>query len=523
MEWEGRGKERGGEKVRSVLGINGSDFPQMFYKLPRFYLWGVVNLCYYASMYNIIHKDDLQLGIGLAEIPGGREESPRAEGPGAGTARECQPAVRLRQPERRQMAMVVQCPDDLVSATHPVRRVAEVVEHLDLSGFCAPIKAREGVAGRDATDPKLLVALWLYACVRGIGSGRELARQCQESAPFRWLCGGVSVNHRLLSDFYTDHGKALDQLFTQVIASLVDKDVVKVSRVSQDGVRVRVGAGASSFRREARLEKLLAEAKQHVEELHQQLDSPEVPRAAVTARQAAARKRAEREKQERLQQAIEQLPELKQRQEEAAKRAGQGECGKKIREKEPRVSTTDAEARRMKMPNGGYNPAVNVQLATDTASRAIVGVEVSNEGADSAGLSAPMRQQVEERTGGKVEEHLLDGGYLRTEDIEEAHDQGVALFVPPKPAKNPANRGRELEPKPGDSEAVLAWKQRMRSEEGKQIYKQRAATSETVNAELRSWRGLGRIMVRGLAKARCVALWSALAYNVMHFASVLLG
>jgi hypothetical protein len=176
----------------------------------------------------------------------------------------------------------------------------------------------------------------------------------------------------------------------------------------------------------------------------------------------------------------------------------------------------------MKMPNGGYNPAVNVQLATDTASRAIVGVEVSHEGSDWAGLSASMRQQVEERTAGKVEEHLLDGGYLRTQDIEEAHQQGVALFVPPKPARNAEKRGRELEPKPGDSEAVQAWKQRMKSEEGKQVYKQRAATSETVNAELRSWRGLGRITVRGLAKARCIALWCALAYNVMHFATALL-
>jgi transposase len=421
------------------------------------------------------------------------------------------------------MAMVVQCPDDLVSATHPVRRVAEVVEHLDLSGFCQPIKAREGVPGRDATDPKLLVSLWLCACVRGIGSAHELARQCQENAAFRWLCGGVSVNHRLLSDFRTDHGEALDQLLTQVVASLVDKEVVKVSRVSQDGVRVRVGAGASSFRREERLEKLLEEAKQHVEELHQRLDSPESPAAAVTAKQAAARKRAARERQERLEQAIAQLPELKKRQEEAAQRAGQGKSGQKIREKEPRVSTTDAEARVMKMPNGGYNPAVNVQLATDTESRAIVGVEVSNEGSDSAGLSAPMRQQVEERTGGKVEEHLLDGGYLRTQDIEEAHEQGVALFVPPKPARNPQKRGRELEPKPKDNEAMQAWKQRMRGEEGKQVYKQRAATSETVNADLRTWRGLGRILVRGLAKARCIALWCALAYNVMHFATVLLG
>ena len=474
-------------------------------------------------MDNVIHKDHFQLEMGTAEIPAGQEERGRAERQGEGTAGKCQSAVRLRRPERRQMAMVMQCPDDLVSATHPVRRVAEVVEHLDLSGFCQPIKAREGVAGRDATDPKLLVSLWLYACVRGIGSGRDLARQCQENVVFQWLCGGVSVNHRLLSDFRTAHAEALDQLFTQVIASLVDKGVVKVSRVSQDGVRVRVGAGASSFRREERLEKLLEEAKQHVKELHQQLDSPEAPVRRVTAKQAAARKRAARERQERLEQAIAQLPELKKRQEEAAQRAGQGKCGEKIRKKEPRVSTTDAAARVMKMSNGGYNPAVNVQLATDTESRAIVGVEVSKEGADSAGLSAPMRQQVEERTGGKVEEHLMDGGYLRIEDIEEAHEQGVALFVPPKPARNPEKRGRELDPKPGDSEAMRAWKERMKSEDGKEVYKQRAATSETVNAELRSWRGLGRITVRGLAKARCIALWCALAYNVMHFAKGLLA
>ncbi len=315
----------------------------------------------------------------------------------------------------------------------------------------------------------------------------------------------------------------MDELFTQVIASLVDKGVVKVSRMSQDGVRVRVGAGASSFRREERLGKLLEEAKQHVEELHQQLHSPESPLAVVNAKQAAARKRAVRERQERLEQAIAQLPELKKRQEEAAKRAGEGKCGEKIRKKEPRVSTTDAEARVMKMPNGGYNPAVNVQLATDTESRAIVGVEVSKEGTDSAGLSAPLRQQVEERTGGKIEEHLLDGGYLRIEDIEEAHEQGVALYVPPKPARNPEKRGQELDPKPGDSEAVRTWKERMKSAAGKEVYKQRAATSETVNAELRSWRGLGRITVRGLAKARCIALWCALAYNVMHFASALLA
>ena len=431
-------------------------------------------------------------------------------------------AVRLRKPERRQLGMVVQCADDLVRALHPVRTVMAVVEKLDVSGFCEPIRAREGIAGRDATDPRLLVGLWLYGCVRGIGSARELARRCDESAPFRWLCGGVSVNHRLLSDFRTDHAEALDALFTQVLVTLVDKKLVRVSRISQDGVRIRVSAGSSSFRREERLQQLLVQAQQQVLELGKQLESP-AQSAAVTTRQKAARKRAAESRQRRLEQAIAQLPELKKKQAEAAQRAGQGKCGDQIRARQPRVSTTDAATRGMKMANGGFNPAANVQLATDTESRAILGVAVSNEGSDSAGLSEPMRQQVEQRTGGKVEQHLVDGGYLRMEDIVDAHQQGVELFVPPKPARNPQNRGHELEPKPSDSEAIGAWKQRMGSEEGKKIYKQRAATSETVNAELRTYRGLVPLTVRGLNKIKCVALWCALAYNLTHFSKALLS
>jgi transposase len=431
-------------------------------------------------------------------------------------------AVRLRKPERRQLSMVVQCADDLVRALHPVRTVMAVVEKLDVSGFCEPIRAREGIAGRDATDPRLLVGLWLYACVRGIGSARELARRCEESAPFRWLCGGVGVNHRLLSDFRTDHADALDGLFTQVLVTLVDKKLVRVSRISQDGVRIRVSAGSSSFRREERLQQLLVQAQQQVLELRKQLESP-AQSAVVTVRQKAARKRAAESRQQRLEQAIAQLPELKKKQAEAAQRAGQGKCGDQIRARQPRVSTTDAATRGMKMANGGFNPAANVQLATDTESRAILGVEVSNEGSDSAGLSEPMRQQVEQRTGGKVEQHLVDGGYLRMEDIVDAHQQGVELFVPPKPARNPQNQGHELDPKPRDSEAIRAWKQRMESEEGKKIYKQRAATSETVNAELRTYRGLAPLTVRGLNKITCVTLWCALAYNVMHFSKALLS
>jgi hypothetical protein len=170
------------------------------------------------------------------------------------------------------------------------------------------------VAGRDATDPRLLVGLWLYGCARGIGSARELARRCEESAPFRCLCGGVSENITAVG--------LPRRSFTQVLVTLVDKDLVRVRRISQDRVRVRVSAGSNSFRREERLQQLLVQTRQQVLELRKQVESP-AQSAALTARQRSARQRAA-ELQRRLEQAIAQLSELKQRQAEAAQRAGQG-------------------------------------------------------------------------------------------------------------------------------------------------------------------------------------------------------
>jgi transposase len=427
--------------------------------------------------------------------------------------------VRLRVPDRSQVEMTAACPDELVGADHPARAVWEVVCRLDLSAFYRPIKARDGVVGRDATDPRLLVGLWLYACTDGVGSARELTRLCSESAPYRWLCGGVSVNHHLLSDFRVGFGDALDALFTQVLASLVEQGLVTVHRISQDGTRVRACAGASSFRRKERLGKLLDQAQAHVTELRALLDDPERS-AGLSARKKAAMERAARERQQRVERAIARLPALESKQAELAKKVSEKDKGKgKL--KEPRASTTDAEARVMKMPDGGFRPAVNVQFATDTASRAIVGVEVVGEGVDTRQLE-PMRRQVEERTGLEVREHLADGGFLTFADVERAEEEGVTLYVPPKPAKDAEKNGDPFTPRPGESEAVKAWRARMGSEEAKAVYQQRAATSETVNADLKVHRGLVQLTVRGLPKARCVALWCALAYNLMHFAPALL-
>lgn len=435
--------------------------------------------------------------------------------------------IRLRLPDRTQVIMKVESPDELIPAGHPARIVWRVVESMDFSGFLTLIKARDGVCGRNATGPALLAALWLYATIRGVGSARELARLCLESKPYLWLCGGVTVNHHLLSDFRVDHAEVLDALFTRSIASLVDQGLVKVKRISQDGTRVRACAGGSSFRRKDRLNELLEKAGQHVAQAKALLEDP-ARSAGLSARKKAARKRAAEERCQRIEQAIAALPKLEKQQKKLEKKVAQKDKARKL--KEPRASTTarlsspksDADARVMKMPNGGFNPAVNMQFAIDTESRAVVGVDVVAQGTDHH-LAEPMRQQVERRTGQKVQEHLIDGGYLVKDEVERAAAEGVTLFVPPKPPRNKENRGSEYDPMPGESQTLTDWRSRMGSEPGQEIYRQRAATSETVNADLKAHRGLDRLRVRGLKKAKCVALWMALAYNLMHFGMQMTG
>ena len=398
------------------------------------------------------------------------------------------------------------CVEERLAVDHPVRTIWSVVERLDLSAFYACITARGSDPGRAATDPKLLVALWLYAAVEGVGNGRELDRLCREHDAYKWLCGGVAMNYHTLNDFRVGHAKALDDLFTRVLATLLHHDVVKVHRASQDGTRVRASAGTGSFRRKPRLEERLVEARAHVEALKQQGD--EVP--GESARKRAAQERAAGERAGRLEAALAEFPKI----EEIRSRQPKA---KRDKHREARVSTTDPDARKMKMSNGGFNPAYNVQIAADTESRAILAIEVTNHGCDS-GEDRGLRAQIHRRTGQKLKEHLLDGGYIDRKGIEQASQDGVDIYMPlPKTAGD----GQVCRAFPGDSPGVTAWRNRMVSEESKAIYKLRASTSETVNADLKSFRGLHALTVRGLSKVRCAALWSALAYNVMHFARVL--
>jgi len=411
-------------------------------------------------------------------------------------------AIRLRRPDREQMLLTPCDLDGLVPKDHDARTIWAAVERLDLSAFYSAIAARGSDPGRPATDPQLLVALWLYATKEGIGSGRELAERCVHHDAYRWLCGGVPVNYHTLNDFRVGHEKALDDLFTQVLANLVHHDVVQVNRVAQDGTRVRAHAGQSSFRRRRSLEQHRVEMAAHIQAVKRQAEDGGAA--------AAARLRAAVAKRERLDRALSALDEM-----EAAKAR---QKNKPSKHREARASTTDPDARVMKMPGGGFAPAYNVQLATDVDSRAIVGVSVTNAGSD-AHESEPMRSQVVRRTGREVRAHLFDGGFVHLASIERAERSGVKVYAPVPEPKGSVSRYR---PRAGDGPGVAAWRRRMRSPAARRLYARRAATSETVNADLKAHRGLRQFPVRGLSKVRCVSLWASLAYNVMHFAQYLL-
>ena len=386
--------------------------------------------------------------------------------------------------------------EDLLETDHQARVVWDFVAQLDLAPLYARIRAVEGGPGRPAIDPRILTAVWLYATLEGVGSARALDWLCENHNAFRWLAGGVSLNYHTLSDFRVAEVDFLDRVLTHSVAALRDQDLVDLNRVAQDGMRVRASAGAASFHRRGTLEEHLHQAQEQVQRPKQELDHDP---AAPGRRQAAARRRAAREREERLGQALARMPEL-----EAKKKAGEVD--------KARASSTDPEATVMKMADGGFRPAYNFQFSTACSSQVIVGVEVTTVGSD-LGQIAAMNEQIHQRHAVYPKEALVDGGFVKHQDIEAAAQGGGCTVYAPVPKPRDPQQDRYA-PHEGDSPAVAAWRARMATEEAKRIYKERAATAECVNAQARN-RGLVRLLVRGLEKVRAIALWYAIAHNVI--------
>src|SRR5450759_611719 len=422
----------------------------------------------------------------LFDLPPAEPTTTRPEGPGR---------PRLQRPCREQITLRPSDLESLLPPEHRARLVWAFVESLDLTAFHARIRATEGHSGRPPIDPAILVALWLYATLEGVGSARALDRLCDEHDAYRWIAGGVGVNYHTLADFRVEAADLLDELLVQSVAALLSTGEVSLARVAHDGVRVRASAGAGSYRGRRGLGRALTDATAQVAALRAELD--EDP-GATSRRVAAARERATRER-------------------EAAKARARARGRQDRPVPEARVSTTDPEARVMRMGDGGYRPAYNGQLTTDVASGLVCGVEVTNQGTD-VGRLGPAIKRLEHAFGRRPAEMLADGGYVSLAEIESLEACWTAVYAPP-PVRPPARDGRRQHP---DSPAVAEWRARMATPEGQLLYRLRAATAEWVNALARN-RGLQQYRVRGLEKVRSVLLWFALAHNLARTFAIRAG
>lgn len=405
--------------------------------------------------------------------------------------------------------------DQAVPDDHPVRIVAAYVHALDLTEFLATIRVVPGVHGRNATDPRILLMLWIYATIDGIGSARKIDRLCEENIIYRWILGGVTLNYHTISSFRNRHAKALERLMVTHVSALIHAGLVELKCVAQDGMRTRASAGSSSFHRAVSIEETQKQVEQQIVALKQQADEDQ---GAVSRRQEAARERQARERQERLQAALEVAKEQQAKQEQRDREhPSEAEERKKksVLATAGRGSTTDPECRKMKMADGGMRPAYNVQCCTDVATKIIVGIDVTNQGTD-GGLLMPMVEQIEQNYGRVPDRSLVDGGYSSKADIDAASARKVEIYAPIKEEQKQLAAGLDpYQPKRGDSEPMKAFRARMGTPEAKALYRKRGETAEWVNAGMRN-RGWYQVRVRGLAKVRTMVVLQALVHNVLE-------
>jgi transposase len=351
--------------------------------------------------------------------------------------------VRCKAVERNQLLLRPVDVEKLVGEEHAVRAIWELVGKLDLEPFYAEVGALEGQAGRPVWDPKVLMSLWIYAYKDGVSSAREIARLCEYHPAYQWLTGMEVVNYHTLADFRVEHQQALDGLFIEVLGVLSQQGLITLKRVMHDGTKIKASAADKSFRRKTTLESHLRQAQEQVAAMgdpHSQQLSQGV---------AQARKRALREKQERLEQALKELEQLEgARSKELAKKEAKG------KKKELRASTTDPQARNMIQAKGAFGPAYNIQISTDAKAKVIVGVGVSQSCSDAGELEAAV-ERIESNLGQKPEQMVADGAYPTQPTIEAMAEKEIDLIGPLRetrkaPWEDPLKRrgvSREFYPK----------------------------------------------------------------------------
>jgi transposase len=419
--------------------------------------------------------------------------------------------ARVVRPDRSQIRWDMIDLEALLADDHRVRIVWSFVESLDLAALYDAIGSREGEAGRPAADPRVLLALWLYATVEGVGSARELDRLAGRDLGYRWLAGGVPLNYHGLADFRVDHVALLDRLLSESVTALVAEGLVSLAEITIDGTKVRANASQASFKTATALAHIEAAVEQRIAALKAELADDT---AAGSRRRQAARQRTAREVRQRAAAARAALDTLRAEKQERARTHAKAEAAKS----EPKVSLSDPEARHMRFADGAIRPAYNAQIAAAAGPGIIVSVAMTDRRND-AGLAVPMVADIVQRYGIAPQRLLVDTNYATSEDIAAlaGHAAGpVAVFAPPPGEREdvkPATLARRAKARAQEPDSIKEWRARMASAAGQAIYRPRLLI-ERINADRKN-HGFGFIAVRGLVKAKAVALLHALANNLM--------
>ena len=477
------------------------------------------------------------------------------EGPAAAPAAPPRPRKpRLKRVDRQQMVWRAIDPERLIDEDHPARAIWDFLGELDLRRFCAGIQAVEGRPGRDGSDPRVVIALWLYALCRGVREARALDAWAQYEPGCQWLLGLGRINYHTLADFVTAHAAALDELFVQVVQVLMHEKLVDLERVAHDGTKIRAAASRSSFKRQQRLAECRRLAEEHLAALQEQ-PAEELSAARRKAQQRAAGAQQELERQQ------------------AEKAAAEPE--------QVRVSVTDPEARIMRQGDGGFAPSYHAQISTDSRAGVIVACEVSQAQEDSGELP-PAVERIAKNTGQVPRQVLVDGGYTTRKNLVEMPEgapEGIGSLGENRSHNKQARHGvspefyserfafdavrqgytcpagkflayrsskklvgateKHYRARPRDCQAcpfraqccprakhgrlvlqteehpkVAAFRQKMQRDEYRAIYRQRGPVAEFSHACLKTKRGLRQYRRRGLPKVRAETVWACLSCNV---------
>jgi len=495
---------------------------------------------------------------------GGHLETYRNETVGTKAEPRIEPTKRFKPIDRNLVLLRPLAVEKLVEEDHSVRAIWAMLNRLDLRGLERNVRAVEGRAGQSGFDPRMLMGLWIYAISQGISSARELSRLCEYEPGCQWMTGLQGVNYHTLADFRVEHKETLDEIFVQVLGVLSAEGLVELTRIMQDGTKVKAQAGSDSFRREERIRQHLELAREQVKAM----DNPESEESSQRVKRA--RQRAIREKKERLELALRELQEL-----QSARPATEAD--------QVRASETDPQARVMKQSDGGFAPSYNVQISTEASHGIIVAVDVVQAGTDYDQLLEGI-ERVETNTGQAPVQAVVDGGYIKNTNIEAMAERGVDLIGPvaennPEASLKRRGIGAEFYPdkfqydsatdtftcpmgktltfqsrqlregrteysysaletecsacpfqpqccarrshrrvvRKEYSEAVKAFREKMQTDQAKQIYSTRAQVAEFPNAWIKEKLGLRRFRLRGLKKARIEALWACLTYNIQQW------